>query len=172
MGGVLSSRAKRKALAEGNALRDECAGLRPAHVRTLYRFFRRADKDKSGAISVMESAPRGTRTKRAAKPGRAGNAARRIPGRFPASAGRACSRRGDARAASSRNAKRWPLARTRPSDAATATIRPRRRFLMFFDVERTVFAVKAFTHMDTDGNHQIDFPEFVKARVFSASVPK
>ena len=32
---------------------------------------------------------------------------------------------------------------------------------MFFDVERTVFAVKAFTHMDTDGNHQIDFPEFV-----------
>jgi len=45
-------------------------------------------------------------------------------------------------------------------------------FLMFFDIERTVFAVKAFTHMDTDGNDRIDFPEFVRATWAFVSLSK
>ena len=93
MGQMASSSywAKRStALAQGKALLDECPGLKAHHVRTLYTYFRRADKDGSEWISVLE-------------------------------------------------------------------------FLMFFDIERTVFAVKAFTHMDADGDHRIDFGEFVKA---------
>ena len=101
MGAMASSEywAKRsEALAQGRRLMGECPGLQPWHVRRLYAFFRRADKDGSDWISVLE-------------------------------------------------------------------------FLMFFDVERTVFAVKAFTAMDADGDHQIDFPEFARRRRPSVRSP-
>ncbi|KAH8074259.1 Ca2-binding protein [Aureococcus anophagefferens] len=78
------------ALAQGRRMLGECPGLRPWHLRRLYAYFRRADKDDSDWISVLE-------------------------------------------------------------------------FLMFFDVERSVFAVKAFTSMDADGDQRIDFSEFVRA---------
>ena len=84
------TRKRRDALREGNACAKSCPGLKPKHVKTLYKLFRKADKDQSGEISVLE-------------------------------------------------------------------------FLMFFDIDRTVFAVKAFTHMDDDKSGEIDFPEFVKA---------
>ena len=33
-------------------------------------------------------------------------------------------------------------------------------FLMFFDIDRTVFAVKAFTHMDDDRSGKVTYTEF------------
>ena len=87
------------ALASGRRMLGECPGLRPWHLRRLYAYFRRADKDDSDWISVLE-------------------------------------------------------------------------FLMFFDVERSVFAVKAFTSMDADGDQRIDFPEFVRATWAYVSLSK
>ena len=93
------TRKRRDALREGNACAKSCPGLKPKHVKTLYKLFRKADKDQSGEISVLE-------------------------------------------------------------------------FLMFFDIDRTVFAVKAFTHMDDDKSGEIDFPEFVKAAWAFVSLSK
>ena len=87
------------ALAQGRRMLGECPGLRPWHLRRLYAYFRRADKDDSDWISVLE-------------------------------------------------------------------------FLMFFDVERSVFAVKAFTSMDADGDQRIDFAEFVRATWAYVSLSK
>ena len=87
------------ALASGRRMLGECPGLRPWHLRRLYAYFRRADKDDSDWISVLE-------------------------------------------------------------------------FLMFFDVERSVFAVKAFTSMDADGDQRIDFAEFVRATWSYVSLSK
>ena len=93
------TRKRRDALREGNACAKSCPGLKPKHVKTLYKLFRKADKEQSGEISVLE-------------------------------------------------------------------------FLMFFDIDRTVFAVKAFTHMDDDKSGEIDFPEFVKAAWAFVSLSK
>ena len=48
------TRKRRDALREGNACAKSCPGLKPKHVKTLYKLFRRADKDQSGEISVLE----------------------------------------------------------------------------------------------------------------------
>lgn len=47
-------RQRRAALRRGNACVSTCPGLKPKHVKTLYKLFRRADKDRSGEISVLE----------------------------------------------------------------------------------------------------------------------
>ncbi|KAJ1449925.1 hypothetical protein M885DRAFT_469927 [Pelagophyceae sp. CCMP2097] len=91
MGSSASMHQRQTSVAMATAIvLPECPGLNSSAVRRLYRLFRRADKDRSGSLTVLE-------------------------------------------------------------------------FLMHIDVDRTVFAIKAFTAMDVDNDGTVDFCEFVRA---------